>query len=501
MEKKGFWQRLSQIVFDHNTFRMVLLVMVVLRTCAFLNPVVGPLVKFTLFWSACILIKDLFTERLLLVNRYRGILYLFLLSYAVTALVNRQESFARNIAMLCYMVVNMMVLYSYDERKTVGQVKRELLRFNHVFMIVSFVGQLFSFLTYFLNLKFSYMIGDEIYYYGVYSGRIWGFYTNPNAASFFSVLNIMLTVVCLIILKENLPKRLKWFYIANAFVEMMILFMCNSRGSVLTLCFYLVLLPVLLGIPLYKTVENKKKLTQKIVAAAIIIPLAVNGAHELAIGVLPNLVLKNSAITEQLVENLPNASIPLNDDMTGNAAADLERDDYGSKYGGRYFLWRSGLKIIENDPLFGVGNDNVPIHAYRYASRYFTNFGDEVYLPGVTGGLHNLFFQVAAASGLVGLGLFLIFGLLVLIRVIRYMIWSYQNKRQNQLAIASICIVATILLRTMTDTGIIYGHYYLGVIFWMYMSVMIQLIDAEYPGPKPVLARVHDKIFKKSAAK
>ena len=502
MEKKGFWPRLIHTVFDHNTFRMVLLVVVVLRTCAFLNPIVGPLVKFTLLWSACILIKDLFTDRLFVVNRYRGILYLFLISYAITCVLNRQENFARNIVMLCYMVVNMMVLYSYDEKKAPGQVKRDLLQFNHVFIIVSFVGQLVSFVTYFLNLKFSYLIGDEIYYYGVYSGRIWGFYTNPNAASFFSVLNIMLTVVCLIILKGNLSRRLRWFYIANAFVEIMILFMCNSRGSVLALCFYLILLPVLMGIPMFKTAEDKKKLAKKIAAAAIILPLAVNGAHELAIGVLPSLVIKNSAISEQLVASLPNTDVSLNDDMTGNAAADLEREDYGSKYGGRYFLWQSGMHILENDPLFGIGNDNVPTHAYRYAARYFTNFGDDVYLPGVTGGLHNLFFQIAAASGLVGLGIFLIFGVMVLARVIRYMIWSYKNKNYNKLAIACICIIATILLRTMTDTGIIYGHYYLGVIFWMYMSVMLYFIDRELPkGPKPVMAWLHDKIFKKSVEK
>ena len=84
MEKKGFGSRLVNTIFDHNVFRMVLLVVVVLRTCAFLNPIVGPLVKFTLLWSACILVKDLFTDRLFMVNRYRGILYLFLISYAVT---------------------------------------------------------------------------------------------------------------------------------------------------------------------------------------------------------------------------------------------------------------------------------------------------------------------------------------------------------------------------------------------------------------------------------
>lgn len=499
MEKKGFWSNLADKIFDHNTFRLVLLIMVVLRTCAFLNPVVGPLVKFTLAWSACILIKDLFCERLFMINRYRAILYLFLISYAITCLVNREENFARNIAMLFYMVVNMMVLYAYDPKKAPGQVKRELLRFNHTFLIASFIGQTISFITYFLNLKFSYLIGEDIYYYGVYSGRIWGFYTNPNAASFFAVLNIMMTVVCLIIFKGNAPKRFKVFYLVNAFVEMMILFMCNSRGSVLALCAYLILLPVLMGIPLFNGEENKKKLIKKIAAVAIVIPLAVNGAHELATAVLPKLVIPNSAIAQQLLDSLPNTEIMLDD---ANVADELERSDYGSKYGGRYYLWQSGINIIKNDPVFGVGCDNVPIHTYRYASRYFTNFGDDVYLPGVSGGLHNLFFQISAASGLLGLAIFVIFGILVLIRIIRYMIYSFKNKKQNRLVIASICILAIIILRTMTDTGIVYGHYYLGVIFWMYMSFVMYFIDRELPEkPKPIMAIVHDKIFKKKSEK
>ncbi len=499
MEKKGFLPSVINKIFDHNTFRSVLLIMVVLRTCAFLNPVVGPLVKFTLAWSALILIKDLFTERLFIVNRYRAILYLFLISYAMTCLVNREENLARNIAMLFYMVVNMMVLYSYDPNKAPGQVKRELLRFNHVFLIVSFIGQLISFVTYFLNLKFSYLIGEDVYYYGVYSGRIWGFYTNPNAASFFAVLNIMLTVVCLAIFKGNAPKRYKWFYIANAFVEMMILFMCNSRGSVLALCVYLIILPVIMGIPLFNGAADKKAIIKKIAAFAIVIPLAVTGAHELATSVLPKLVIENSTISQQLVESLPNTGVA-GDEMEG--AAGLEREDYGSKYGGRYFLWQSGSNIIKNNPVFGVGCDNIPTHAYRYAARYFTDFGADVYLPGVSGGLHNLFFQIAAASGLAGLLIFVLFGILVLIRVIRYLIWSFRNKKQDRIVLSSVCILFVIVLRTMTDTGIVYGHYYLGVIFWMYLSFIMYFIDRELEGkPRPLLAVVYDKIFKKKSEK
>ena len=139
--EKSFIRRAVDAVLDHNLYRLVVLVMVVIRTCAFLNPVIGPFVKFTLAWSALILIKDLFTERLFMVNRFRGALYLFLIAYGVTCLVNFDQNFARNLVMWAYIISNMLVMYSYDLRKSPGTVKRELLRFNHTFMIASFIGQ------------------------------------------------------------------------------------------------------------------------------------------------------------------------------------------------------------------------------------------------------------------------------------------------------------------------------------------------------------------------
>ena len=53
-----------------------------------------------------------------------------------------------------------------------------------------------------------------------------------------------------------------------------------------------------------------------------------------------------------------------------------------------------------------------------------------------------------------------------------------------------------IVLRTMTDTGIIYGIYYLGVVFWTYLSAVVYFMDSEFTvGRKPFVAMFHDRIF------
>lgn len=486
MGENNVLKKFLDAALDHNTFRITVMVLVIVRICAFLNPVVGPFVKFTLLWSFAILIKDLFTKRLFLVNRYRSILILFILCYGMTVVMNLKDNAVRNAAMFCYIVTNMLVMYAYDPQKPAGTMKKELLRFNHAFMAVTFAGQLISLVSFVLNISFIYSVGDELYYYGLYDGRLWGFFTNPNAASFLSVLNIMLTVTSLFIYGKNLPKKSLFFYSFNCLVQMLVFFLCNSRGSVLALSFYMVLMIVLYFCTKYKECPDKqssRKLTLRIVVLSLVAPLALNGAYEYSLEILPYCVVKTEYFSEQIAEAM-DASF----DNEGTLDdVELVREDYGSKFGGRYYLWQAGIKIIENNPVFGVGSENVPTQAYKYAARYYTNYGDNVYLPGVSGGLHNLFFQIAASSGLAGLAVFVLFGIMVLIRCLRYYLWMCKEEKANYIAISCIAVVATIVLRTMTDTGIIYGIYYLGVVFWTYLSAATYYGDTEYQkGFQPV---------------
>lgn len=495
MKLKECFGKIFNVVLGHELFRLVVLVMVTLRTCAFLNPIIGPFVKFTIVWAVLILIKDLFTERLFLTNRYRLILYLFLISYGVTILLKREENFAHNVAMLGYLGVNLLVVYAYEPKKLAGQVKRELLRFCHVFMVTAFIGQFITLAAFVLNVNFAYTIGDTVNYFGIYEGRMWGFYTNPNAGSFYAVICLMMTMLCMLIQKGNVPRRWKVFYWLNMAVEALVFFLGNSRTSLLTACAFMVLFPALLAIPdIVKCWKNRKERSLKIrkaVIVCVIAPLALLGTHEYAIKVLPYFILPTNFVADRLTKGLETSP----DIVTMESSEDLERQE-GSKFGGRYCLWRAGVEIVKNDPLFGVADENVPDYAYKYAARYYTDFGVDVYLPGVTGGLHNLFFQIASASGLVGLGIFLLFGVLALVRAVRYYIWMVRKDCLNSVAVALLTIVLIILLRTMTDTGILYGLYYLGIVFWTAMSALMYFIDAEYPaGNKPLGLLIDNLLF------
>ena len=128
----------------------------------------------------------------------------------------------------------------------------------------------------------------------------------------------------------------------------------------------------------------------------------------------------------------------------------------------------------------------------------------EPYLPGIDSGLHNMLFQVAAASGLPGLAIIVLIAASFLWRLLRYFIWACRRKRLNPFIAAMSALVLTLLVRAMSETGMIYGIHYASVIFWSFVSYILYFIDTETAvdpefdkGRRPVLARLSDRIFGK----
>ncbi len=485
-------ERLGKI-FGYSGFRIAVMLLVLLRSSSLLNGIIGPFVKVTLLWSVALLVKDLFTVRSVLFNRYRVVIYLFLISYGVTVLVNRDQGLFYGIATFGYLATNLLVIYAYNPKKAPGTVKRELLTFNHFFLVTTFIGQLISLVTFILNINFEFTVNGDTYWFGIHEERLWGFFSNPNTAGLITVISVMLTVVCYTIYQGNVPKGRKWFYGINLLVQLLVFFLCNSRGGLLVLSLYLILLPIVFGVSKYRqldTKELKRKLTVKIVAVAIAAPLALNGAYVYAIELLPYCVIQNEYISEQLAEAFG--------EETSGSQVNIKREEFGSAFGGRGLLWQAGTHIIKNNPWFGVGSDNVMQEAYRYAYRYETSYANEPYLPGITGGLHNIFYQVAASSGLVGLVFFVILGTLLFIRALRYYLFSVKEGKFNPIFTSSFLVAVILVAHTMVDaSATLYELHYPSVALWTYIGVLMYYSDTEFTkGGKPFLLSLFERIQK-----
>ena len=74
---------------------------------------------------------------------------------------------------------------------------------------------------------------------------------------------------------------------------------------------------------------------------SVVLPLALLGTHTYALDILPNFVLQTS-FSEELNEALEDVT---NTSSTATVTAgdvELQREDFGTQFGGRYYLWQAG---------------------------------------------------------------------------------------------------------------------------------------------------------------
>lgn len=561
MEKtKSALRQWLEILFSHQAFRIVLLIMVTLRSSHLLSPYVGPLVKFTLAWSAVILIKDLFTQRLLLVNRWRGWLYLFLILYGVTTLVQREQNFARNVAMLLYMATNLLLFYSYDLSKERDAVKKEIWNLSHTFMILTFLGNLISLAAFVLNVHYRFDYGaDDSSWLGFYSGRMWGFFSNPNTGGDIAIFNMMLMAICLIMAGKSLSKGWKRFYVVNAVVQSILFFISNSRTSWMCAIFFILaatFLSLLFRIPERVKTLSVKQVVKRTAAVALAAVFAFVGLDSVAKDVLPYAIIPTTYFSE-LLASLPGSDMPTESEDPDFEAVptDLERDSYGSSLGGRFYLWKAGVGIVANYPLLGVTSENIEYYAEQYAewptsyeqaqenykqaqlAQIEQRIADaerqlrqvkwqgsraqireledtieslqnaklteyEAYLPGITGGLHNMIIQIAASSGLPALLVIGIVAVGFLVLLVRYFIYACKRRQVSPLVTVMAAFILTMLVRSMSETGLIYGISYSSILFWSFVSYTVYFIEKETAGEpsfekgrRTVLARLTGRVF------
>lgn len=555
MEKTtGKLRKYLDILFSHQAMRIVLLIMVTLRSSALLAPFIGPLVKYTLIWSAAVLVKDLCTKRMLFTNRWRGLLYLFMLLYGISTLVYYRENLARNVATFCYMVTNLFVFYAYDPTQSREEVKREVRNLCHSFMAVSLVTGLLTIVVFVLNIqyRFTYLSSgvEAEGQLGFFSGRMWGILSNPNTTGAVAFINVIMIFICVVMVRNNLSKTRRRFYLVNLIVQAIVFFLSNSRTAWYCMFLFILIVPFLILMWEFpERIKNStlKKLLKRTVSIALVALLAFSGLENYAQTLLPKFVISTTFFSEQFAQ-LPNSEDKdLEDPDFSTEVDDVQRDDFGTSLGGRYYLWRAGVGIIANHPLLGVTAENIPTYArlyaawptsYEEAERQFYEEQAELerqreeqarldaeagilpeepaeetdeeeeplvyepYLPGIDSGLHNMLFQVAASSGLPALLIIVAIALGFLWRLGRYFVWACKRKRLNPFVAAMSAMVLVLLAWSMSETGLIYGISYSSIIFWSFVSYILYFIDAETAvdpefdkGRRPLLARLSDKVF------
>lgn len=369
------------------------------------------------------------------------LLGLFLLSYAIAIFTNMEYGLNADIANWVILALTFAVIYLQDVARDKNSVKKEMAFISKMYIVILDVSVLASLIM----LVMAY--GSVIYYdgyqlnIGFVENRLWGIFIDPNVASVFSVVAIIISVYYII------QKRSRVFY---GFTTAMLLFyigVADSRTGVLCLFFSIGFLSFMYAQKLITFF--KKKVIHYLIC--FLLALVIGGV---------------SASIPGVFQNGYNMIVSIEDPDNGNAKK-IERnynvsEDISNK---RFAIWQSGIEIFSTKPLTGIG--------FHHLKDYVDQELPDTYLAqdGVRfSHLHNEILNVLVSQGIIGLAIIVAFAVTSIVAIIKKYLTLDKNSFFEYTTMIT-CLLC-ICIGMMLQQGILYFYMPINLIFWMYLGYM-----------------------------
>lgn len=412
-----------------------------------ISPMIGVVTKslhaICLMWASLIFIVDLIGGRNLLKDRFKGILFLFLIFYAATVVFNASANLFSNIVGWVSFLAYYFVVYSFDRSCPAERVRREMSLINQIVIYFSFLSGVISLYIFFSGVHRNY---GDLLNIGVVDGRLFGFAGNPNRDAIIAVISI--AVIFYELLSWHiLAAYRRWFYVSNLMLQLLILALGKSRGGQLMLAvFFMIYVFIWLG----PILRERYGAGWRIFVARLLVLL------------LPLGFLIFFASVRVLFFNPSGALIP-GGKVVSEMSAIAQRPSSGEWSSGRIDLWRSCLGMVGKHPVFGVGFKNV--------EPYCRAENPEKKLGALEAGLHNTFFHAIVGAGIFGFTLICSFVFALGQTLLR--VWVQLEKNpQMELSRKTwfISLLVSLVLYSTYENGPFFFHNFPNVAFWIYLG-------------------------------
>lgn len=420
--------------------------------------------SFLLVWGAVLIVWDIFTTHHIFKNKAKLVLILFMICYFISVIVNWgnfPENDYGNIVMMCYCALSYFVSYSYDTRDSEKKVMRQVKVMNAIFIIMGSVLALANMILFATHKTYPYTtLAGNPAVYGMLGNRFYGFLGNPNIDGIFAAMVIAFTIVCLY-LKLFKSKTAKVLSILAIILNYIALCVSVSRGSELAIVVFVGAL-LLFSLEKFFSKVGVKRILAFLCSLVIglISALGLYMSFDCGRLVINAVVIKTQPPAQVLPGQTP--VVPIDPSL-------IERGDEQEFTNGRMRLWKAGLHVIKQKPLFGTSFKNIAEDTLKYYE------GDST-LPGLEGaGMHNQFMQVAVANGLIGLALFIVITLIFVYTILRYILKRHRPAHYKVM-VAFLAVFCMFFANNLVESRIVYGNYYGNVMFWSYLAFAMYFI-------------------------
>ena len=155
----------------------------------------------------------------------------------------------------------------------------------------------------------------------------------------------------------------------------------------------------------------------------------------------------------------------------------------------RVTIWQGGLKLVRHDLLFGVAEADVDEKTapQRFDLSGFTE-EEETLLYSHNGYFHNVIIQILVCSGAVGVLLFLIFALLIFLRILKTLFRTKPGTPLYHAVAVLTALCAALAVNGVSEAHLVYHRQDpIGLIFWLFLGLALMLADRYGKSPDGIL--------------
>ena len=452
-------KKLKAVLTDNSAFRRAYII------CLFLFNVT-PIMVFDVFvlaavfvWGVFLLIYNEITRRTISKTRFGFWLALFIVSSALTALLNINPNFlynVHNIVMVFHAAICFFIFYSIHTEKELN-FRRELYSICRFIVYTTTVLGILGLACLMADIKFE-ILGLKFI---VYENRFTGLFSNPNQLGFYAVAAIFCSHM---LLKKDFiaisgRERVSSIWIASCVaVNAISLILSDSNGAlVLLICYGIFFL-------IYKMFGSERKLSLKQIITKSLAALLAGVVIVAALFFVRNVTQEGFST----VMNGRDAVVVIEGDLDINEGIVTFEHENKNIDSGRFKLWSQGLQMFLKNPVMGIGKGNI----FDYGNSMFENgvkFSDKYGLlaPLMTD-FHNGYITIMVCSGAIGLILFVIFGVRFFIGLTRH-VFRDDSLKESTLPCMYAFLCAYVIY-AFIEEAMLFNLLFMVVFFWMILG-------------------------------
>lgn len=423
-------------IMNLERFKFIFLITSFLYTFPMTSFFMAPLMKIFIIWGIIIFlfnIKDIdfndIGNKLLM-----GIIFIA----AISTIYNYKNNLISNIIMLLYVFVEIFLLYNSAMKLSKSILMEYIKKFSLFIMLTTCIGSIVSLFMAIINFEYiAYIWNTVLRIQGVYEGRLWGIYGNPNTLANIAIISIFLTLVHM-----NFVKNKKIHFI-NLFLQTICVFLTNSRSSIIALIFSVTIyfLIIIYRKNMFPKINIKNRLIKYggIISIFFIIAIMVVG-----ISLKASFILKREYNT-------------------------------GDVSNGRVAIWIAGIKSTSDKLILGVGPNNVKDAVNQHLNQDFVAAN-----PDIASNMHNIFIQLFVSYGLIVLILFIYFIIYKQKVIFSYLLkdddYKY-NKQTYNIILSLNSLIVSLLIMNFFDSNIIFFFSLINVsVFWISLGFINEIL-------------------------